>query len=226
MTLQEPPPRLSFKGQELALELVDAGSVTLVRAYSHPAADWHPPPVPLRNNHIDPPPGYGDEFAVLYTASNIQSSAMEVRALFWDQATNRAYWNPAAAQGFQVVRYALGQPGLFIPIDGPNRRALGLQGKFEPDYESSRWVALELHRRYGHLVHGLSYESFHRYQPGRVYAIWHARKHDLALQASQWRPRLAADPEFQAFLAAHPFIRPTGTRRTLSRGDPLDRIPV
>jgi len=94
MALQEPPPRLSFKGQELALELVDAGSVTLVRAYSHPAADWHPPPVPLRNNHIDPPPGYGD------------------------------------------------------------------------------------------------------------------------------------DPEFQAFLAAHPFIRPTGTRRTLSHGDPLDRIPV
>ena len=207
-----------FNGRELDLELIDPGSVSLIRAYDHPEADWNPPPASFRNNHVDPPVGHDDEFAVLYTASNIQSCATEVRALCWDCWTNQVFWKPSAATQFRVVRFDMGRPGLFIPIDGLNRHVLGLEGKFEPGYGSSRRMALELFRRYGHLVHGLSYESFHRFQPGRVYAIWHSRKEHMQLQASPERPQLRDDVEFQAFLDAHPFIQPLGAEGPLTRG--------
>lgn len=195
-----------FRGQELQLELLDAGTVTLLRSYQHPNADWEPPPVEFRTNRVDPPPGHGESFAVMYTSTNIQSSAMEVRALFWDADDDRFYWDEDAASKFHVVRFSPGRPAIFIPIDGRNRAAFCLQGKLEPSYESTRWIALELYRRYGHLVHGVSYESFHRHQLGRVYAIWHSRKDDLDLSASAERPLLTEDAEFLAFLAAHPFI--------------------
>ncbi|WP_377155368.1 RES domain-containing protein [Roseateles sp. UC29_93] len=208
-----------FNGRELDLELVDPGTVTLIRAYDHPDADWNPPPARFRNNHIDPPVGHENEFAVLYTASNVQSCATEVRALFWDCWSNQIFWKPSVATQLRVVRFRMRQPGLFIPIDGPNRHVLGLEGKLEPGYESSRRMALELFRRYGHLVHGLSYESFHRFQPGRVYAIWHSRKEEMDLQPSVERPRLGDDVEFQAFLAAHPFIQPLGEASPLTWGE-------
>jgi hypothetical protein len=82
----------------------------------------------------------------------------------------------------------------------------GLQGLYESTYEASRWVTLELFRRYGHLAHGVSYESFHRYQPGRVYAIWHSRKEGLLLRSRDERPRLIDDPSWVAFLASHPSV--------------------
>ncbi|WP_431286213.1 hypothetical protein [Roseateles chitinivorans] len=115
-----------FNGRELDLELVDPGTVTLIRAYDHPDADWHPPPAKYRNNHVDPPVGHDDEFAVLYTASNIQSCATEVRAMFWDCWSNQVLWKPSVAARLRVVRFSMGQPGLFIPIDGTNRHVLGL----------------------------------------------------------------------------------------------------
>lgn len=90
MPVRVPP----FRGQELQLELIDAGTVTLLRSYQYPHADWEPPPVEFRTNR----------------------------------------------------------------------------------------------------------------QLGRVYAIWHSRKEDLDLSASVERPLLTEDPEFPAFLAAHPFI--------------------
>lgn len=200
--LRVPP----FRGQELQLELIDPGALTLIRSYQHPDADWLPPPVPFRTNRVDPPAEHGDCFAVMYTSTNIQSSAMEVRALFWDPDDDRFYWDEVTASKYRVVRFTSGRPGIFIPIDGRNRAVFCLEGKLEPNYESTRWIALELFRRYGHLVHGLSYESFHRHQPGRVYAIWHSRKDDLSLVPSACRPLLSEDVDFRAFLAAHPFI--------------------
>lgn len=208
MTTPASRPSLApFKGQQLQLELIDAGSTPLIRAYCHPDADWHPAPAHLRNNHVDPPPPYREVFSVLYTATTIQSIAMEARVLRWDSVTNVCHWSESAAALHRIVRFGLGAPGLFIPIDGPNRPVLGLHGKFEPNYETARWVALELFRRYGHLVHGLSYESFHRHQPGRVYAIWHSRKESLCLESSTDRPRLLDDPDWAAFLQAHPFVQ-------------------
>lgn len=206
-----------FRGQELRLELIDPGTVTLIRSYQHPDADWCPPPVEFRTNRVDPPSEHGDSFAVMYTSTNIQASAMEVRALFWEPDDDRFYWDEDTALKFQVVRFSSGKPGIFIPIDGPNRAVFRLEGKLEPTYESTRWIALDLFRRYGHLVHGISYESFHRHQPGRVYAIWHSRKDDLSLSASEARPLLAEDAEFQAFLSAHPFI----DRVRSARGEPM-----
>lgn len=212
-TRMTPPSLPPFKGHHLQLELVDPGSVRLIRAYEHPMGDWHPAPVEFRRNHVDPPPGYGDAFAMLCTASNIQAAATEVRAMWWDPRLGRSFWCPKAAAAHRVARFELESPGLFIPIDGPNRMVFGLQGRYDPSYETSRWVALALFRRYGHLAHGLSYESFHRFQPGRVYAIWHSRKEGLLLRSKDGHPAVIDDPEWRAFLGAHPEVeRQPGAR--------------
>jgi hypothetical protein len=50
-----------------------------------------------------------------------------------------------------------------------------------------------------------------------MHAIWHSRKYDLSLSASEARPLLAEDAEFQAFLSAHPFI----DRVRSARGEPM-----
>jgi len=58
------------------------------------------------------------------------------------------------------------------------------------------------------LVHGLSWESFHRGQPGRVYAIWHHQKGAIALKATKPPPygSLDEDDGWQEFLAEYPDI--------------------
>lgn len=86
---------------------------------------------------------------------------------------------------------------------------LGLSGsarRFDGQaYIPYQEVAPELFYRFGSLAHGLSWNSFHRNQLGRVYAIWHHRKTALKLS----RPvapfiKLDGDPEWSAFLAAWP----------------------
>ena len=44
-----------------------------------------------------------------------------------------------------------------------------------PGYTPYQEAAIELFRRFGPLAHGLSWESFHRSQPGRFYAIRYHR---------------------------------------------------
>ena len=83
----------------------------------------------------------------------------------------------------------------------------GGQRKFK-GYASYQEVALDLFRRFGQLVHGLSWESFHRGQPGHVYPIWHHQKAAIALEAAKPPPygSLEKDDEWLAFLAENPDI--------------------
>ena len=102
---------------------------------------------------------------------------MECRVLRADDQDHYT-WDAELASQYKVVRYDYLSPALFVPIDGRNRQLLGLSGaqrKFK-GYAPYQDVALALFRRFGNLAHGLSWESFHRGQPGRVYAIWHHQK--------------------------------------------------
>ena len=198
----------AFLGRDLELELLDPRSVPLVRLFRHPNGEWDEPPAVNRTLRVDPPPGHESEFAVLYTANFLPCVAAECRVLSIDQHEKYSV-NKATASTYQVARYEFDAPALFIPIDGRNMDRLGLSAsarRFDGQaYLPYQEVSLALFRRFGDLAHGLSWNSFHRNQLGRVYAIWHHRK--TALQLS--RPvapfvKLDTDPEWSAFLAAWP----------------------
>jgi hypothetical protein len=199
----------NFRGRELQLELIDPGSVPLVRLFRHPGGEWEPPREAYRNLRADPPAGFKEAFAVLYTGSTLATVAIECGILRAD-ARDRYTWAADLAEQYRVVRYAFSAPALFVPIDGSNREPLGLAGgqrKFT-GYEPYQQAAHALFVRYGRVVHGLSWESFHRNQPGRVYALWHRHKPTigLAIQTAAPFQRLVDDPEWKQFLLAHPRI--------------------
>lgn len=194
----------TFFGRDLDLELLDPGSVPLVRLYRHPGGDWDPPPEVYRNLRVDPPPGRKGDYAVLYTADCVQAVAAECGVLVAGAGDNYT-WSKKRADEYKVARYSFSKPALFIPIDGPNRRTLTLSGpqrKFL-GYEPYQAVALELFQRFGALVHGLSWESFHRNQPGRVYALWHHHKDTVDLRARTGGAvaSLSVDGDWLRFLA-------------------------
>lgn len=201
----------SFRGRDLDLELLDPNSERLVRLFRHPGADWEPPPQAVRNLRVDPPAGHKGAFAVLYTGNTLPTVAIECGVLRAD-ARDRYTWATDLARQFKVVRYAFSLPALFVPIDGHNRVVLGLAGgqrKFA-GYEPYQAVAHELFRRYATVAHGLSWESFHRNQPGRVYALWHHHKSSVGLSITSPEPysKLVDDLEWTAFLAANADIEP------------------
>lgn len=199
---------LDFRGKALGLELLDAGSEPLFRLYSRPGADWEPPAPQYRTNRVDPPPGHEAEFAVLYLGNTLATVAMECRVLYADQ-DDRYTWNEVKARRYRVARYTYSSPSIFIPLDGRNRVALDLEGRTRrlKDYLPFREVGRELHRRYSGVVHGLSWESFHRSQPGRVYALWHQHKATIGLQVRPGdHPQLPEDADWLAFLAENPDV--------------------
>lgn len=196
----------AFPGRDLELELLDPDSERLVRLFRHPGGEWEPPPEAFRNLRVDPPAGEKDAFAVLYTASTLATVAIECGVLRAD-ARDRYTWATDLAKQYRVVRYAFAAPALFVPLDGRNRTVLGLAGgqRRFAGYEPWQATAHEVFRRFGRIVHGLSWESFHRNQPGRVYALWHHHKSTVGLRIASPAPyaTLAEDEEWQSFLAAH-----------------------
>lgn len=205
----------SFRGQDLALDLLDPDSEPLIRLFSRAGGEWKPPKPEYRNLRVDPPGGHKRSFAVLYLGNTLPTVAIECGILHADHA-DRYTWSTDRAKRYRVARYAFSRPGLFVPIDGPNRSILGLDGRQRPfgGYEPYQSVALELFERYGKVVHGLSWESFHRNQPGRVYALWHHHKRTIGLRLVDPTPptsdprfsRLVDDREWSAFLAANPQV--------------------
>lgn len=193
-----------FKGRHLETELADAGSLPLLRAFRHEGSDWEPAPPEFRQGRVDPPPGHESSYAMLYTAASIQGIAAEARVLRCDE--RGTCWSPSRASKWRVASYSLGRAGLFLPIDGRNRDIFGIEDAYEEHPLTMRSLGLELHRRYGHLAHGLCWSSFHRGQPGRCYAIWHSRKEHLCLERSRDSPALIDDARWRRFLAAHPYI--------------------
>nr|WP_297531534.1 RES domain-containing protein [uncultured Roseateles sp.] len=203
------PPIPAFKGWQLDTELIDAGSIDLLRGFSRPGAEWEPPPSEFRNGRIDPPPGHKSEYAVLYTATEIQCVAAEMRVL--ENVRRDHVWSVDKSKEVRVATFAVGRASLFIPLDGLNRTIFGVRGECDSDYHAYQWLGLQLFRRYGHLANGLSWESFHGEQPGRCYAIWHSRKASMELATGRDFPTLHDHPRWRAFLAACPFIRPNDT---------------
>ena len=199
-----------IQAKDLDLELLDPGSTPLVRLFRHPGGKWEPPPEVHRNLRVDPPAGHKGAFAVLYTGNTLATVAIECGVLRAD-VRDRYTWAADLAEQYRVVRYTFVAPALFVPIDGPNREALGLAGsqrKFVAGYEPYQLVAHELFQRYGNVVHGLSWESFHRNQPGRVYAVWHQHKPTIGLSIATPAPftPLVDDDEWKQFLAANPEV--------------------
>jgi hypothetical protein len=196
-------------GRSLDLELLDPGVARLVRLFRHPGGEWAAPPQRFRNLRVDPPPGHKSAFAVLYIADTLPTVAMECRVLAADDR-DRYTWSEELARQYKVVRYEHDRPMIMLPIDGPNRVTLGLDGATRQfsGYEPYQRVAHQMHRQYGKVVHGLSWESFHRNQPGRIYALWHGHKRTVGLRIASAAPygTLIDDAEWQDFLARHPAV--------------------
>ncbi len=178
---------MAFHGVDLNLELVDPNTVDLVRLYK-PSVQrdgyWEPPPDRYRNFRVDPPVGEQHRYAVLYLGDTLPLVATECQVLF---AEPNDHWVAleSKAKLYHVARYAMDKPAVFLPIDGANRRhllppdpALAFRG----GYALHRSMALQVFERYGDVIHGLSWASFHRNQPGRAYALWHHQKAHVGLR--------------------------------------------
>lgn len=98
-----------FKGRMLDVELADAGSLALVRAYQHDNGHWEPAPPELRQGRFDPPPGFKSEYAMLYTAVSIEAIAAETRVMYCIDGAS--FWSPARARQWQVASYRPPVPG-------------------------------------------------------------------------------------------------------------------
>ncbi|UUF03352.1 RES domain-containing protein [Xanthomonas hortorum] len=191
--------------------MLDPNSRPLVRLFRYDGMEWDPPDVKFRKLRVDPPDGFKDQFAVLYTADTLPAVAMECRVLQVSALDDSFKWSKDLAEQYSVVRYAFSEPALFIPIDGNNRDLLGLSwrgGKLDHTYLPFQKAALELHQRFGKIIHGLSWQSYHRHQLGRVYAIWHEHKStiDLSITSSKPYSKLIDDSEWSDFLNENPGI--------------------
>jgi hypothetical protein len=203
-------PSAAYPASGLELEMIDPGSVALVRLYQYDGTDWEEPALKYRNARVDPPDGNKGAFAVLYMADSLQAAAAECRILVEDPY-NECSWDSAKAGNYKIVRYTHDKPAIFIKLDGhPNASNLGLTklGRINV-YPAYQEAALNLYRRFSDVVHGLSWQSFMRNQPGRVYALWHQHKTTIGLTRHAKPPHghLSDALEWKDFLAANPEIK-------------------
>jgi hypothetical protein len=213
-----PASRLAaLRSTDLALELVEPGDVSLVRLYRRPGADWEEPPPKYRTMRADPPVGHQDRFAVLYLGDSLFAVAEECRVVTVVDG-DRYFWQAGKAAEYKVARYTFARPALFIPVDGANARRLKLDGAHRTigTYDDHQHVALELYERFHTVAHGLSWASYHRDQPGRVYALWHEHKatiglartdpatHPRLIDDEEWRTRVLIMPHLERLDAASP----------------------
>lgn len=195
----------AFVGNELALELLDPGSVSFQRLFRHKDAEWVEPEPKYRTQRCDPPRAHATDYALLYMADSVAAAAVECRILNADR-NDRYTYDEALTKAYWVARYSFTNPAVFIPIDADNRATLGLNG-FKIGYAHYQQAAHELWTRYRNVAHGLSWSSFHRNQPGRVYALWHEHKTAIGLK----RPvppfqKLFEDLQWTRFLKENPDI--------------------
>ena len=168
---------------DLQFDVLDPNSATFVRLFTRPGGEWDQPEPQYRNGRVDPPDGFKDNYAVLYVADSLPAVATETGVL-WARRDDTYLWSSEEASRRLVARYQFVEPALFIPIDGGNEARLGLAGsqrKVTAGYKPFQVAALALWQRFGRLAHGLSWASFHRNRPGRVYGIWHDRKTAMGL---------------------------------------------
>lgn len=192
----------SFAAKKLNVELVDPGILSLQRLFRHRDGEWEPPDPKYRTLRVDPPDGYKTDYAVLYAGDLLLGTAMECYILSVD---NLDTWtlNLDLETEYSVARYTTSAPGLFLPIDVRNHDPLGLAHlpiHIASAYPAYQAIGMELFKRFGDLAHGLTWTSFHRHQPGQVYAIWHHRKTALGLTLKSPPAPLKDDAEWVALL--------------------------
>jgi hypothetical protein len=126
--------------RDLTLQLLDPGSETLVRLFRHPHGEWAAPPEAFRTLRVDPPLGHQADYAVLYTGDYLPAVAAECGVVIAGEGDHTT-WRSDKAATYQVAPYAFTKPALFLPIDGDNRRRLGLTGKQrrESRHRGDRW---------------------------------------------------------------------------------------
>jgi hypothetical protein len=207
----------AFRAGDLSLELLDPGAFALVRLFKAeraggPGGEWEPPASQCRKLRVDPPAGHEAEFAVLYTADTLACVAAECRVLV-PRPNGTFGVRRDLLEIYRVARYRFAAPALFIRLDGAVADPLGLQPRvlgpgvdLSNPYARYQAVSLELYRRLGAVAHGLSWQSMHRNQLGRIYAIWHDRKTscELTLDAVLAQTPLAQDAEWLEFEAHNP----------------------
>lgn len=196
-----------FTDGDIDVEVRGADAAPLIRLFRHPGAAYDLPHEDYRNGRFDPPPGDKNLFATLYTADNIAAAAMECRVL---QANSRDEYSYTLkrAGSYKVVRFKYSAPALFIRLDRDIMRKLGIP-PFTMDYLPFQRAAKALFERYGNTVHGLSWESYHRGQPGRNYGFWHHRKGAITLETLQQEtdcPQLLKDDDWLQLLRDYPAI--------------------
>lgn len=199
------PPPLS--GADLSIEVRDASAAPLIRLFRHPGAAFGMPKPEHRLGRYDPPPGEKELFCVLYTASNIAAAAMECRILRADSQDRYTYTYSLASQ-YRVARFTHTSPALFIRMDATLRTKLGIS-EYSPGYLAHQQAAKALFEHYGRTFHGLSWDSFHRGQPGRDYGFWHHQTAVIGLVPLQLEadcPELLKDHDWIELLRANPAI--------------------
>lgn len=194
---------------DIELRLVDPINA-LSRLFRYENGEWDPPKAEYRNSRVDPPPGSKEKFAVLYLGVSVQTTAVECKILSIDQTD--AYWySKDRAKEYWSVKYRTTKPTIFIPLDGQNRKKFGLHGEniaFN-GYLPFQELSLAMFERFGQVVHGLCWESYHRNQPGTIYALWHHQKTVAGLEVLSKKPfpKLPEDLDWQKFLSQHPNIQ-------------------
>lgn len=189
--------------EDLLIEVRSPDKPPLVRLFRWEGSAFGVPAPEHRIGRFDPPPGHRDVFAVLYTAEHVETAAIECRVLASD--ANDQYTYSYKTPQHRVVRLKYTKPALFIRVDSPSAKKWGI-GRFKPTYEQYQGLALTLYERYGTVIHGLSWQSYHRGGPGRNYGFWHSQKSDAGLeilQPEEQCPFLHEDPEWLAFLNEH-----------------------
>ena len=196
-----------LSGADLSIEVRDASAAPLIRLFRRPGGAAGMTPPAHRNGRYDPPPGEKEHFCVLYTADNIAAAAMECRILLADSRDQYSYAQSLASQ-YKVARFEHASPALFIRMDASLLQKLGVP-RFSPTYSPHQQAAKTLFERYGNTVHGLSWESFHRGQPGRNYGFWHHRADAIGLKPLQQEPdcpELLKDHDWIELIRANPAI--------------------
>jgi hypothetical protein len=144
-------------------------------------------------------------YAVLYTATRLDTIAQETQVLSVDNA-NQWTLDTSREKQYSVARYHFEHGGIFIPIEDRNARVFGLHEiQSFGDYTPYQEIGYELFQRYGSFAHGLMWRSFHRHQQGPVYAIWHPAKERLRLVVDSVS-ELVTDPDWQEMLGRIPSL--------------------
>lgn len=198
---------IHFTDADIDIEVRGTDDPPLIRLFRHPGAAYGLPEEGHRNGRFDPPALEKGLFATLYTADNIAAAAMECRILQANSRDEYSYSLRRAGE-YKVVRFQYKAPALFIRVDREVKRKLGIPA-FTTDYSPFQRAAKALFDRYGSAVHGLSWESFHRGQPGRNYGFWHHRMDAIGLEPLQLEkdcPRLLEDGDWRQLLHDHPVI--------------------